>query len=434
MKLLLKMNPARAIALCFLSVILLGTLLLSLPMAHNAGQTVSPLEALFTSTSAVCVTGLVVKDTAETFNLFGRVVIILLIQVGGFGVATLGVGITLLARRALGMRERKLVKEALNITTFAGVVKLLRIALLLTVCIEGIGMLLSLLVFSREFPFWEALGLSAFHAISAFNNAGFDLMGGFRSLMDYSDHVALNLVTCGLIVSGGLGFLVIWELCEFPKREHKRGLSLQSKVVLTMTAALLLLGTLVLKLAEGGWTWLQAFFHSVSARTAGFATADLGALSQAGLLAMCFLMFIGASPGSTGGGVKTTTLFVILVSLRTTATNSKRQAFKRRISDENVHKAFSVVLFGVLIVILVTLLLALLEPDIPLGKLIFEAVSAFATVGLSAGVTTELCAASRVLLIVTMYVGRLGPLTAATLLVYKNESSVQYTQEELTIG
>lgn len=431
MKKLLKLHPGRVIALCFLAMILLGGLLLSMPIAHNDGQHVRVLDAFFTSTSAVCVTGLVVKDTADAYNLFGRIVIILLIQAGGFGVATLGVGITLLARRSIGLRERKLVKEALNVTTYAGIVKIIRIALLLTVSIEGLGTALYLSVFLRSFPFWKALGMSAFHAISAFNNAGFDLMGNFRSLLDYSGHTAVNLITCLLIILGGLGYLVIWEIFD---RSEKRRLSLQSKVVLLMTGVLIVLGTLALKLAEGEWTWLNALFHSVSARTAGFATVDLGTMSQAGLLIMCVLMFVGASPGSTGGGVKTTTLFVALLSLHSTATNEKRQAFKRRISDETVHNAFTVILLGVAVVLVVTLLLALLEPEIGLGKLLFEAVSAFATVGLSAGVTQSLGIASRIILMVTMFIGRLGPLTAVTLLVYKNNSPIQYTEEKLTIG
>lgn len=431
MKVLNKMSPARIIALCFLGLILLGALLLCLPIAHNPGRTVAPLDALFTSTSAVCVTGLVVTDTADTFNLFGRTVILILIQAGGFGVATLGVGITVLARRRVGLKERRLVKEALNVSTYAGIVKLIRMALLLTVCVEGIGAILSFCVFSRSMPLWKAVGMSIFHAVSAFNNAGFDLMGGCRSLMDYADSVALNLITCLLIVLGGLGYLVIWDVLD---KHSFRKLSLQSKAVLTVTGALLVLGTLALKLSEREWTWLNAFFYSVSARTAGFATADLGTMSQAGLLVMCLLMFVGASPGSTGGGVKTTTLFALLIALRTTATNTRREAFKRRISDEVVSKAFTVAGMGILVVLVVTLLLALLEPQFSLGQLLFEAVSAFATVGLSAGVTQGLCMASRLILILTMFIGRLGPLTAATLLIYKNTSSVRYTEEDLTIG
>ena len=426
-----KMSPTRVIALCFLGLILLGGVLLWLPVSHRAGQQVDFLDALFTSTSAVCVTGLVVVDTADTFNLFGRIVILLLIQAGGFGVATLGVGIAVLARRRVGYRERKLVKEALNVSNFSGIVKLIRMALALTVSVEAVGAALSFCVFSQTMPFWRALGMGIFHAVSAFNNAGFDLMGGGRGLMDFADHTALNLITCALIIVGGLGYLVLWEILT---KGSFRRFSLQSKVVITVTAALLVVGTIILRLAESDWTWLNAFFHSVSARTAGFATRDLSQLSQAGLLSMCALMFVGASPGSTGGGIKTTTLFALLVALRSTATNTKRQAFRRRISDEVVSKAFTIAAMAILLVLLVTLLLSFLEPEFSLGQLLFEAVSAFATVGLSAGVTPGLCAASRVILILTMFIGRLGPLTAATLLIYKNTSTVQYTEEDLVIG
>ena len=425
------LTPTRVIALCFLGLIVLGTVLLALPVSHRAGETVSLSDAAFTATSAVCVTGLVVRDTADTWSTFGRIVILVLIQVGGFGVATLGVSITLLARKSISLRERRLAKESFNVSGYAGISTLVRFALWLTLSTEAVGTVLYTLIFSRTMPFRRALGMGVFHAVSAFNNAGFDLMGGFKSLTDYAADPALNLLTCLLVIFGGLGYLVIYECLRC---REARKLSLQSKVVLVTTAALLVLGTLALKLSEREWSWLQAFFQSVSARTAGFSTVELRAVRPATSLILTLLMFIGASPGSTGGGVKTTTFFVLLLALRVMADNVKQQAFKRRISDETVRKALCVTLMSAFAVLLVTLLLSLLYPELSLGQSLFEAVSAFSLVGTSRGMTGVLTLPGRLLVMLTMFAGRLGPLTAATVLIFKCETPVQYTEEKLTIG
>ena len=425
------LTPTRVIALCFLGLIVLGTVLLALPVSHRAGMTVSLSDAAFTATSAVCITGLVVRETAETWSTFGQVVIAILIQVGGFGVAALGVSITLLARKSINIRERRLFKEALNVSGYADITKLVRIVFWMTLCIEGIGTVLYLLVFSQTMTFSRALGMSLFHSISAFNNAGFDLMGGGRSFIDYASNGAVNAITCALVIIGGLGYLVLFECLRLGKTKK---LSLQSKVVLVTTLALLVLGTLALKLSEREWSWLQAFFQSVSARTAGFATADLSEIRSATSLVLTLLMFIGASPGSTGGGVKTTTFFVLLLTLRVAADNVKQQAFKRRISDETIRKALSVTLMSVFAVLLVTLGISLLYPSFSLGKSLFEAVSAFSLVGTSRGVTAALTLPGRLLVMLTMYVGRLGPMAAATMLVYKSDTPVSYTEEVLMIG
>ena len=419
------------IALCFLGLIVLGTALLALPVSHREGTTVTLSDAAFTATSAACITGLVVRDTADTWSSFGRTVIALLIQVGGFGVATLGVSITLLARKSINLRERRLVKEALNVSSYAGITQLVRFALWMTLCIEGVGAVLYLLVFLRTMPFGQALGMGLFHSISAFNNAGFDLMGGGRSFIDYADSGAVNVITCALVILGGLGYLVIFE-CVHCRSVKK--LSLQSKVVLVTSLALLVFGTLALKLSEREWSWLQAFFQSASARTAGFTTADLTAIRPASSLILTLLMFIGGSPGSAGGGIKTTTFFVLLLALRVTADNVKQQAFKRRISDETVRKALCVTLISAFVVLLVTLLLGLLHPEFSLGQLLFEAASAFSPVGMSRGVTRALGLPGRLLVMLTMYAARLGPMAAATVLIFKSDTPVQYTEEKLTIG
>ncbi len=308
--------------------------------------------------------------------------------------------------------------------------RLVKSVLTTTVAFETIGMALSFLSFRRQFPFWKAVGVSAFHAVSAFNNCGFDLIGGFRGLTDYRGDVLLNVTTCTLIICGGLGFYVIHEIAE--KRSF-RACSLHTKIVLTMTAALLLLGTLLLRSTER-ITWLGAFFHSTSARTAGFATYPLGTFTNAGLLALIVLMFIGASPGSTGGGIKTTTFYVLLHAVYASATNQKSSAFHRNIPRDVIHKAFVIAFLAVCLVTASTFALCVLEKDKTLLQLLFEVVSAFGTVGLSTGITPDLLPASKAVLVLTMYIGRLGPLTAASLWLFKPDSVVSYPEESVTIG
>ena len=418
------------IALCFLGMIVLGTVLLALPVSHRAGVTVSFSDAVFTATSAVTITGLTVCGTAETWSAFGRAVIAVLMQAGGFGVATLGVSITLLARKSINLRERRLVKEALNVSGYAGITQLVRFALRLTVCIEAAGTALYLPVFWGEMPLRQALGMSVFHSISAFNNAGFDLMGGGRSLTAYASNGYVNAVTAALVILGGLGYLVIFECMHC--RSLKK-LSLQSKVVLVTTLCLLAFGTLALKLSEREWSWLQAFFQSTSARTAGFSTAELTDIRPATSLILTALMFIGGSPGSACGGIKTTTFFVLLLTLRVTADNVKQQAFRRRISDETVRRALCVTLLTASTVLALTLLLSLLHPGFSLEKILFEA-SAVLSTGMSRGLTQALGLPGRLLMMVTMFSARLGPMAVATLLVYKSDTPVNYTEEKLTIG
>ncbi|MGL4374109.1 MAG: TrkH family potassium uptake protein, partial [Turicibacter sp.] len=298
-----KISPTQIVVLGFFIVILTGSVLLWLPISQLDGAIVSYVDALFTSTSAVCVTGLIAIDTADHFNVFGRTVVALLIQIGGLGVTSVGAAFILLAQKKLGLHQRLLIKEGLNLNTVNGVVKLVKSVLLLTLVFEGIGMVLSFIVFSQYYPFFSAIGVSAFHSIAAFNNAGFDIFGGLQNMIPFRDDILLNLTTCGLIIFGGLGFVVIKEMLH--KRRFKK-FSMNTKIVLVMTGFLLLSGTLLLKLSED-ISWMGAFFHSVSARTAGFSTYPIGDFTSAGLFVLIILMFIGASPGSTGGGIKTTT-------------------------------------------------------------------------------------------------------------------------------
>jgi trk system potassium uptake protein TrkH len=425
-----KMSPVRFIVLGFAIVILLGSILLSLPISHNPGVDVTPIDALFTSTSAVCVTGLVTLDTGSTFSIFGRIIIAILIQIGGLGFASVGVGLMLLTRRRVRFKERILIKETLNLNSMKGIVKLVRAILFMTLFFEIIGTLINYTVFSKSYSPLNAVGISIFHSISAFNNAGFDILGNFQSLASYKDSIILNIATCGLIIFGGLGFIVIKEIIE---KHSFKNFSLHSKVVVTMTLTLLLSGAIMLKITEN-INWLTAFFFSTSSRTAGFATISLNEFSNAGLFIMIILMFIGASPGSTGGGIKTTAMFALLVNAYSTATNNHCSAFKRKIPRDVISKAYIIASLAIALICTNILLISIFEPNFEFMDIFFEVVSAFGTVGLSTGITPDLGIYSKSIIILTMFIGRLGPLTIATLLAFKQKSGVSYSEEPLTVG
>ena len=397
--------PGRMIVAGFAAVILLGMLVLLLPISVKDGAEVTLIDALFTSTSAVCVTGLIAIDTADHFTAFGQGVVAALIQVGGLGVTSLGVGLMLVARKRVGIKSRMMVKEALNIESYKGIVKLVKSVLLMTLCFEAGGALLSFLVFSRDYSTVHAIGISIFHSIAAFNNSGFDILGGLRNLTPYQDDVLLNLTTCTLIIFGGLGFLVILDI---GKQKCFKKLTLHSKVVIVTSLVLLVVGTLTLKLTENV-TWLGAFFQSVSARTAGFSTYPIGQFTDAGLFVLCILMFIGASPGSTGGGIKTSTFFIMFQKIRGTCTKGTVQC-------------------------VATFFMCVLEPEYSFMQLLFEVVSAFGTVGLSTGITPALSVAGKAVIILVMFTGRVGAFTLISMWVNRTEPRARYSEEEVSIG
>lgn len=430
MNILKKMSPGRFIALGFASVILIGAFILFLPITHNAGVHVAFIDALFTSTSAVCVTGLIAIDTADTFNVFGQTVVAVLIQIGGLGVTSVGVGFILLARRKVDFKDRILVKEALNLDSMKGIVKLVKAVLLMTLCFEGVGAILSFLVFSKDYPLIKSIGISLFHSVAAFNNSGFDILGGYKGLTGYQNNVLLNLTTCGLIIFGGLGFVVIKEILH--KHTFKK-FSLHTKIVITMTIALLSIGTLLIKATEN-ISWLGAFFFSTSARTAGFSTYSVGSFTNAGLFIIVILMFIGASPGSTGGGIKTTTAYTLIRSAYSVSTNQHCTSFKRKIPNEVITKAFILTFLASGLVFFSTFLLCILEPEYTFMQLLFEVVSAFGTVGLSTGITPDISPLSEFIIIITMFIGRVGPLTIASMWSFRPKSNVSYSEETITIG
>ncbi len=433
-----KLAPGQVIALGFAAVILIGSGLLILPASIQPGQQIRYIDALYTSTSAVCVTGLLAVDPGTAFTPLGRFFLGLLIQIGGLGVTTVGAGIILAMGKKFDLKSRNIIREAGNLSSNKGIIAFLKSVLLTTLTIEFVGAALSFVVFVQDYPPLEALGYSVFHSVAAFNNSGFDVLGASgqlysnENLFAYHNDILLNVVTSLLIIFGGIGFLVIQEM-----RRHKfrwKKYSMHAKVVLTMTAVLILAGTVILKLTEPGESWLGAYFHSVSARTAGFSTTNMASYSQAGVLVLVVLMFIGASPGSTGGGIKTTTFFVLFRGVLAAATNRQEKAFRYAIPQELFRKAAVIVLLALCVVVSGTFLMVVLDPQVEFLDALFEITSAFATVGLSTGITPGLSVGSKLLSILIMYIGRLGPLTVATLWHFTKGDRVRFPDGNIAIG
>ncbi len=424
-------SPARLIALGFASVILIGSLLLMLPCSIQPGVTVRYIDALYTSTSAVCVTGLIAIDAGDTFTPLGQFFLAALIQVGGLGVTSVGAGVILLMGKRINLKCRTLIREGSNLNSMKGAIRFIRNVLMTTLAFEVMGAALSFIVFVQDYPPMKALGISLFHSVAAFNNSGFDILGNYQNLIPYQSDVLLNLVTCGLIFFGGIGFLVIREMID--KRFLWKKFSMHAKVVLSVSGALILIGTVLIKLTED-ISWLGAFFHSVSARTAGFSTYPLGKFSTTGLLTIIVLMFIGASPGSTGGGIKTSTFFVLIQGINAAATNRQEKAFRYAIPADAFRKASVVTLLALAVVLVGTWLMTVMEPGLRLIDALFEIVSAFGTVGLSTGITTSLGDNSKLLSILIMYIGRLGPLTIASLWYFGKGERVRFPDGNIAIG
>lgn len=430
-----KQPPARIIAFGFAALILIGSGLLMLPWSIKEGKTISYTDALYTSTSAVCVTGLIAVDPGDNLTVFGQIVLFALIEIGGLGVTSVGAGLIIAMRKRMDLKGLTLVREGSNLDSAKGIYKFIKSVFLTTVTFQGIGTVLSFIVFSRRFPFMKALWVSIFHSVAAFNNAGFDILGGGRSLMDYSDNIMLNLTTCALIICGSIGFLVIRELLE--KKFRWKKLSMHSKIVLAVSVVLIVAGTVLIKITESEISWLGALFFSVSTRTAGFSTFNLGTFKVPTLIVMSVLMFIGASPGSTGGGIKTTTIFTLLQGIKSAATNKSEKAFKYSLPSDAFRKAAVIFIIAVLVVITGTFLLCAMEignQDVTLADAFFEAVSAFGTVGLSTGITSGLSTGSKLLSIVIMFIGRLGPLTIASLWYFNKGERVSYPVGNISIG
>ncbi|CAH0346077.1 TrkH family potassium uptake protein [Bacillus sp. CECT 9360] len=417
------LDPPKILVLGFATLILLGACLLTLPIATHDGNGLVFLDALFTATSATCVTGLVVVDTADTFTTFGEIVILTLIQIGGLGFMTFATFFFFLLGKRISLRERLLLQETLNNVSFAGIVRLVKRVLIFTAIIELTGATILAIRFSFDMPIGKAIYWGIFHAISNFNNAGFDLNGEFRSLTPFVDDPTVVLTVCALITLGGIGFIVMNELYEY---HDTRRVSVHTKVVLLMTLILTLGATILIFTFEFGnektleplsYTGkvLGSLFQAVTPRTAGANTLPIGDLTQSTLFLIIFLMYVGAGPGSTAGGIKITTFAVLSATLWSQIKGKEDVVlFRRRIVMETIFKALTVAAMGMFLVMFITMLLTITEGERHnFIMYLFEATSAFGTVGLSMGLTPELSPIGKVLIIFTMFAGRLGPLTLA---------------------
>lgn len=418
-----KLSPPQLIALSFALISLLGGVLLSMPATHAPGVRLTFLQALFMATSAVCVTGLVVVPTGETFNLLGQIILLLLMQIGGLGIVTFGTLFALLAGRRIGFGDRVRLAEQTGAFDVGSVARLIRLIVLYTLAFEALG---ALVLYSRFGPL-EGWGTGAYYAIfysvSAFNNGGFTLYSD--SLERFAGDPVISLTVATLVILGGLGFLVVVNLAAWRASGRSNVLLTYSKIVLLMTAILLPLGMLGFAALE--WTnpqslgtlplWeklIVSFFESTTPRSSGFNTVDYSLLRPATLMFTIILMFIGASPGSTGGGIKVTTLFVlILASWSMIRGRGEPQAFQRRIDTETIVRALVVTVLSLALVNGALVLMVLANPKLPFLNLLFETVSAFGTVGLSMGTTAQLSEWGQGIVIALMYLGRVGPLTFA---------------------
>lgn len=426
------LTPAKVLVLGFASVILIGAILLWLPISLMPGVKLTFIQALFEATSAVCVTGLTVIVPGTTFNLFGRIVMAVLIQIGGMGIVLLTLGFLLVAGSRIGFKTRSLFVQAQNLAGYGGLIQIAKYIFLITFGIEAIGALLLWLVLMKYFDPLQALGHAAFLSVSAFNNAGFDVFTGGDSLIPYANDFGLIMVISALIIIGGFGFIAMMDLIRNHFRWSK--LLLTTKVASFMTILLLALGTILFKLLTEQ-TWLEAWFQSVITRTAGFASYPLSDFSSGALLVFIVLMFIGASPNSTGGGIKTTTAFAIsLKAFSSSAAHDEDSVFYRRLPEICFTKASTVLYFGLSTVLVGTILVCAFDPQFALGDVLVEVTSAFATVGSSVGITPSLSPASELVIILTMFIGRVGTVTIVNLLVTGQEPKAHYSEESILIG
>lgn len=426
---------------------MLGSLLLCLPISTSSGEWASYLDALFTATTSVCVTGLVTQDTGTYWSLFGQIIILILIQIGGMGVMTVAIMLGLMARRRrFSLMQRSTLQEAIGGPSLGSIIKLTKFIITVTAATEIAGAVCMFPVFNREFGVLKSIWYSVFHSVSAFCNAGIDLMGSkeqFSSLTSYNDNPVINLVICFLIFFGGIGFMT-WD------DMHRNGIRfkkyrLQSKIALVTTAFLVIVPAVYFYIFEfsrapwdgftAGEKVLASIFQSVTPRTAGFNTVDLNAMTQVSQLVMVILMLIGGSPGSTAGGMKTTTAAIVISSMLSVfKRKGDAEAFRRRVSQDSVRNASAVMAMYLVLFLLGSMFISQIE-DLPILTCFYETASAIGTVGLSLGITPHLTAVSKIILILLMYFGRVGGLTLIFAAVNNNSKKyVKFPQENVNVG
>lgn len=438
------LTATRAVVLAFAVTILIGAALLMLPISTKEQGSLGFIDALFTATSATCVTGLIIFDTSVTFTGFGQVVILLLIQLGGLGFMTLSTMIYILIGHKISLQRRISIKEDLSYGGMDGLKEITLRIVLISVIVESIGAAVLTFAFSKYYPFGKSLWFGIFHSVSAFCNAGFDILPAAEnsSLILYNDNPVVLITVAGLIITGGIGFLVIEDIL----RNHRwRKLALQTKAVLIITLVLILTGTGIFLLGEysrnfaGMPFWqkvLNAFFHSVTTRTAGFNSFDLSDLSPISYMTTVVWMFIGASPGSTGGGIKTTTLFILVVAVIMTIRQKNEAVFDMRsIGKKTIAKAATVLTLALVMSFISCFIMCLSEKGADIKDILFEQISAYGTVGLSTGLTPELSSVGKIIIIFNMFIGRVGALTffIAFAKGNKSRSAIQYQEANISI-
>lgn len=439
-----QLSGVQILALGFAIVILIGAIILTLPISSKSGNATNFLDSLFTATSAVCVTGLVTLDTGTYWNEFGQIVIMLLIEVGGLGFMAFTTLLAILLKRRITLRDRLIMQEAMNTFSIQGLVKMVERIVLFTVLVQIIGGLLLATQFIKDYGPLKGLYFGIFHSVSAFCNAGFDLFGGYSSVTSYSSNAIVLLTLSIIIIVSGLGFTVIIELLKYKK---DRRLSTHTKLVLLMTSILLFGGILFMFALEynnpetlGPMSIknkiLNAIFAGVSPRTAGFNSISLDGMTSGGKFLTIILMYIGGSPGSTAGGLKTATFGIIVLTVVSVIKGREdTELFGRRLSKELVYRAFSILIISFCLVIVVTMLLCITQPKEQFIDLLYEATSAFATVGLTTGVTQRLNFIGKIIIMITMYFGRVGPLTVALALTNKRKNKgYRYPETKILIG
>ena len=434
-------NPAFILSMGFLILISLGGLILSTPFVTQTGNRTGIIDSFFVAASASCVTGLTPVNTGHYWNTLGQVVIIILIQIGGLGIMTIASLIPLLLRKKIGIKSRQILKEQLNVESMAGMVRLFKYVLVFTLAAEGLGALLLSFRFVPSYGLGRGIWYSVFHSISAFCNAGFDILGD--SIYPLRKDLLVNITIMALIVTGGLGFMVTSEL--FYKRNLKK-ISTHSKLVLVINLALILVGAIgffILESIQGGvlvgegslGSVVESFFQSISARTAGFYSVNLSNIKDSTSLLLIGLMFIGGSPGSTAGGIKTTTFGVLVLATYSIIKNQKEPVvFKKHIGDESIKKALSIFMISFVIVLLVTFIITITD-DFDLIDTLYETVSALATVGATRGITGELSNVAKILIGLCMYLGRIGPMTMAFAFgLEADEKLIRYPESFISLG
>jgi len=452
-------SPMRRIAFSFFMVMIIGAILLYMPICQNDVSQISFLDHLFVATSATCVTGLVPLVVADEYSLFGQIIILCLIQIGGLGFLTLLNMFMVKMKRKLTYTSKIVMQEALNQSSMRSIAVYIKRVIKYTIFFEGLGALFLMLVFVPDYGFLKGIYFSIYHSISAFCNAGFDILGA-NSLINYQSHFLINMVISGLIIAGGLGFVVwidlrmSWQRYKenfkvFKIRKLLTSLSLHTKIVLIATVALLFFGMLLILILEwdnpytlGPLSWneklLASFFQSTTLRTAGFATVDMASLHVSTKLLMSAFMFIGGSPAGTAGGIKTVTFVIIIMHILSLVKGSDTiKIMRRSISDQLVKRSLTVGLVSFFIAIMGLFILSISE-DIEFIDLVFESFSAFATVGLTAGVTPSLSIVGKVIIIILMYIGRIGPITMVLIFAKRYNQmkgkDITYPHADVLIG